>query len=142
MIKLVKELYTSTVEVTGGRRDGRARSTDGILDVNLQAPREIGGPGGGSNPEQLFAAAYAACYLSAMGAIARQRKVPLDNTQITADVTLGVDDTERYGLRVRLSVTNSTMDQEALRELAEAAHQVCPFSRAVSGNIEVTTEVG
>lgn len=142
MNSLIKDLYTATVTVTGGRRGGTARSSDGLLDVSLQAPPEIGGPGGATNPEQLFAAAYAACYRSAMGVVARQRGVAIDDARVTADVTLGVDGTERYGLRVRLSVNSSTMEAAALRELAEAAHDVCPFSRAIAGNVEVTTRVG
>ncbi|HEY8473713.1 MAG TPA: Ohr family peroxiredoxin [Natronosporangium sp.] len=139
MTSLVKELYTASVTVTGGRRGGTARSSDGLLDVNLQAPPETGGPGGATNPEQLFAAAYAACYRSALGVVARRRGVSVDDVLVTADVTLGIDETERYGLRVRLALASSTMESATLQELGQAAHEVCPFSRAIAGNVEVAT---
>jgi Ohr subfamily peroxiredoxin len=141
MIKLVRELYTAVVEVTGGRRGGTARSSDGVLDLALQAPRETGGPGGATNPEQLFAAAYAACYTSALQVVARQRRVALTDTRITAEVTLGVDGDDKYGLRARLRVSGGGVSRDQLRELAEAAHATCPFSRAIAGNVEVATEV-
>src|SRR5690606_28004750 len=95
-VKLIKDLYTATVQVTGGRRGGIARSSDKILDLPLQAPREPGGPGGATDPEQLFAAAYAACYTSALGVVARERKHALGDTRVTADVTLGTDSAGRY----------------------------------------------
>jgi len=141
MIKLVKELYTAVVEVTGGRRGGTARSADGVLDLALQAPRETGGPGGATNPEQLFAAAYAACYTSALQVVARQRQVALTDTRVTAEVTLGIDGEDKYGLRARLRVSGGGVSAEQLRELAEAAHATCPFSRAIAGNVQVDTEV-
>lgn len=141
MTKLVRDLYTAVVEVTGGRRGGTARSSDGVLDLALQAPREIGGPGGATNPEQLFASAYAACYTSALQVVARQRGIALADTRVTAEVTLGVDGDDRYGLRAKLRVSGAGVSSEQLRELAEAAHVTCPFSRAIAGNVEVDTEV-
>ncbi|HLU43832.1 MAG TPA: Ohr family peroxiredoxin [Natronosporangium sp.] len=140
-VKLIKDLYTATVQVTGGRRGGIARSSDKILDLPLQAPRETGGPGGATNPEQLFAAAYAACYTSALGVVARERKHALGDTRVTADVTLGTDSAGRYGIRVALTVEVPDTDKQLVQELAEAAHEVCPFSRAIAGNTEVTTQV-
>lgn len=140
-VKLIKDLYTATVQVTGGRRGGIARSSDKILDLPLQAPRETGGPGGATNPEQLFAAAYAACYTSALGVVARERKHALGDIRVTADVTLGTDSAGRYGIRVALTVEVPDTDKQLVQELAEAAHEVCPFSRAIAGNTEVTTQV-
>jgi osmotically inducible protein OsmC len=140
-VKLIKDLYTATVQVTGGRRGGIARSSDKILDLPLQAPRETGGPGGATNPEQLFAAAYAACYTSALGVVARERKHALGDTRVTADVTLGTDSAGRYGIRVALTVEVPDTDKQLVQELAEAAHEVCQFSRAIAGNTEVTTQV-
>ena len=110
-------------------------------DLPLQAPRETGGPGGATNPEQLFAAAYAACYTSALGVVARERKHALGDIRVTADVTLGTDSAGRYGIRVALTVEVPDTDKQLVQELAEAAHEVCPFSRAIAGNTEVTTQV-
>ncbi|GAA2348852.1 organic hydroperoxide resistance protein [Dactylosporangium salmoneum] len=141
MGKLVEELYTAEVTVSGGRRGGTARSSDGVLDLVLQAPKETGGPGGATNPEQLFAAGYAACYTSALGVIARQRKLDLGPTEVTARVVLGTDESKVYGLRVEMSVRCPALDPATLREVADAAHGVCPYSRAIDGNVDVTVQV-
>jgi Ohr subfamily peroxiredoxin len=141
-VTLVKELYTAEVTVTGGRRGGTARSSDGILDLPLQAPVETGGPGGATNPEQLLAAAYAACYASALGVAARRRRVALGEIRVTARVTLGTDEAQVYGLRAALVVECPGVDRAVVSELAEAAHEVCPVSRAVRGNLAVVTRVG
>jgi osmotically inducible protein OsmC len=138
--KLTKPLYTAKATATGGR-EGRAVTDDGILDVTLKPPREMGGPGGATNPEQLFAAGYAACFQSALGVVGRRAGVDTSASTVEADVTIGVTDGGGYGLAVALRVAIPGTDPEQARSLTEAAHQVCPYSNATRGNIEVTLEV-
>ena len=132
-------LYETTVTARGGRA-GHAESTDGRLAVALSVPQVLGGAGGpGTNPEQLFAAGFAACFDSALQLVARKRRVPLPaDTAITARV--GLERTERglYQLAVKLSARLPGLDPEAAGALLEAAHQVCPYSNATRGNITVT----
>ncbi|WP_305123237.1 organic hydroperoxide resistance protein [Roseomonas sp. GC11] len=138
----MKILYRTRVTSTGGR-DGAARSEDGLLDVRLAPPKELGGAGGATNPEQLFAAGYSACYIGAMKFVAGQRKiaVPAD-ISVTAEVAIGArDDGEGFGLEVVLNVALPGMDQAAADDLAERAHRVCPYSHATRGNISVVTKV-
>ena len=134
-----KILYTATVHVTGGR-SGRATSDDGVLDVALAAPKETGGPGGATNPEQLFAAGYAACYQSALGAVGRREKVDTSASEVTAQVGFGPVG-HAYGLDVTLTVRIPGVDAEQAQRLADLAHEVCPYSNATRGNIPVTLEV-
>ena len=110
----IKVLYTTSARVEGGRREGHAVSNDGVLDVQLRSPKELGGQGDGTNPEQLFAAGYAACFDSALGLVLRQSK-----------------------LRVEVD----GIDREAAQQAMERAHQVCPYSNATRGNIDVTLEL-
>jgi Ohr subfamily peroxiredoxin len=140
MIALTKDLYTATATATGGR-SGRAVSTDGILDVSLMAPKELGGPGGGTNPEQLFAAGFAACFESALGVVARRLKTDITGSSVTAHVTLGSVEGGLYGLRVALVAELPDVDAETARQLVDRAHQVCPYSNATRGNIEVTVTI-
>ena len=138
---LEKVLYTATATATGGRT-GTATSSDGKLKVDLATPRELGGAGGdGTNPEQMFAAGYAACFIGAMKAVgARQKlKVPED-VSITADVGIGPIPAG-FGIQVAMRISLPGMERSAAETLVAAAHQVCPYSNATRGNIEVTLTV-
>lgn len=139
--QLTKTLYTAKATATGGR-DGHATSDDGILDVDLRPPTEMGGPGGGTNPEQLFAAGYAACFQSALGVVGRRQKVDTSASTVEADVSIGPVPGGGYGLAVTLRVVIPGVGVDQVRSLTEAAHQVCPYSTATRGNIDVTLEAG
>jgi lipoyl-dependent peroxiredoxin len=134
---LIKPLYTARATATGGRA-GHAVSDDGILDLDLKPPVEMGGPGGATNPEQLFAAGYAACFQSALAVAGRRQDVDTSGSTVEADVTIGTIPGGGYGLAVALRVSIPGTDAETTRALAEAAHQVCPYSNATRGNIDVT----
>lgn len=137
MIKLDKVLYRSEVTAMGGR-DGRATSSDAVLDLALSVPKELGGPGGtGTNPEQLFAAGYAACFLGAVKFVARGRKIAIpDGASVTAAVGIGAVSVG-YGLEVDLKVHLPGIDRTTAEELVTGAHERCPYSNATRGNIEV-----
>jgi osmotically inducible protein OsmC len=137
---LNKALYTAEASTTGGR-DGHARSSDGVLDLDVRVPEAMGGHGGGTNPEQLFAAGYAACFQSALGVVSRRQKVDTSGSTVTAKVTIGTIDGGAFGLAVELDVAIPGVDAEKAQELADAAHQVCPYSNATRGNIEVAVNV-
>ncbi|MFE3637406.1 organic hydroperoxide resistance protein [Streptomyces sp. NPDC059168] len=129
-------LYTAVATATHGR-DGRAVSSDGKIDVKLAPPVELGGDGQGTNPEQLFAAGYAACFGSALGLVGRQAKVDVTDAAVTAEVGIGKQG-EGFGLQVTLRVElPESVDEATGRKLVETAHQVCPYSNATRGNIEV-----
>ncbi|MFD7693654.1 organic hydroperoxide resistance protein [Streptomyces sp. NPDC059374] len=129
-------LYTAVATATHGR-DGRAVSNDGRIDVKLAPPVELGGNGEGTNPEQLFAAGYAACFGSALGLVGRQAKVDVSEAAVTAEVGIGKQG-EGFGLKVTLRVElPDTLDETTGRKLVEQAHQVCPYSNATRGNIDV-----
>jgi Ohr subfamily peroxiredoxin len=132
-----KIIYTAHASATGGR-DGHARSDDGALDVKLVAPKELGGRGeGGTNPEQLFAAGYSACFIGALGHVARQQKKALpEGTEVTGAVGIGPIPTG-FAITVELAVKLPGMDKDKAHELVEAAHQVCPYSNATRGNVDV-----
>jgi len=133
----MKTIYTAIATVHGGR-EGHVRSDDGVLDLDLRIPKSMGGPGGaGSNPEQLFAAGYAACFESALRLVARQQKKPLSDARVTAHVSLIANDAGRYGLGVELHGQVEGLSSEETRDLMQAAHEVCPYSRATHGNIDV-----
>jgi len=135
----MQKLYTTGATSVGGR-DGRVRSEDGKIDMQVSTPKELGGPGGaGTNPEQLFAAGYAACFESALRLVARmQKKAITPEASITAKVTLGKTDAGAYEIAVELHGRLPGMPREEAKALLDAAHQVCPYSRATRGNIEVT----
>jgi Ohr subfamily peroxiredoxin len=139
--QLTRPLYTARAAATGGR-EGHVASDDGILDVDLRPPREMGGAGGATNPEQLFAAGYAACFQSALGGVGRREKMDTSESAVEADVTIGAIHGGGYGLAVTLRVTIPGADPARARALTEAAHQACPYSNATRGNVEVTLEVG
>ena len=132
----MKVLYTAIATAEGGR-DGAARSLDGNLDVRIVRPKELGGPGDGTNPEQLFAAGYAACFQSAMHLVAKSQGHDLTDSSVTAEVDLGMADAGTFKLAVRLLVSVPELDEAATQQLLVATHQVCPYSNATRGNIEV-----
>jgi Ohr subfamily peroxiredoxin len=132
-------LYRTSATAFGGRRDGKVVSADNRLVVSLAMPRELGGDGGeGTNPEQLFAAGYAGCFHSAMRVAARKARVELASCEITASVGIGRNDDGEYDLAVRLDIRVDGTDQTTARALADIAHrQLCPYSRAIRGNLEL-----
>src|SRR3954471_22821898 len=135
-------LYTAEAHVTGGRAEGHGRSSDGALEVDLRAPAEMGGSGGGTNPEQLFAIGFAACFESALGVVARRRKQEAGDVAIDSTVMLLPTDDRGFKLAVALSVTlPSVSDTRVAEDLVKAAHQVCPYSNATRGNIDVSLSV-
>lgn len=138
----MKILYRTRATATGGR-DGSARSEDGLLDVRLAAPKELGGAGGATNPEQLFAAGYSACFIGAMKFVAGQQKLALPaDVSVTAEVGIGPrDDGEGFGLEVVLNIALPGLEQAAADALVERAHRVCPYSHATRGNISVASNV-
>ena len=138
MIHLEKVLYTARTHTTGGRDGGTSRTSDGRLDVKLSSP---GTPGTGTNPEQLFAAGWSACFLSALKIAAHHDKVALPaDAAVDAEVDLGPDH-GAYGLAARLNVSLPGVDREVAQRLAATAHTLCPYSRATHGNIEVATNI-
>jgi Ohr subfamily peroxiredoxin len=134
----VKVLYTAHATVTGGRDDGHGATSDGTLDVQLRTPPELGGEGGGTNPEQLFAVGYAACFEGAIKTIARREKVDADAVSIDSSVSLGPGDDRSFTIAVGLDVTLPGFDDDRAVELVRTAHRVCPYSNATRGNIDVT----
>jgi Ohr subfamily peroxiredoxin len=133
----MKVLYTAEATAWGGR-EGRSASSDGMLDVQLRIPKELGGPGGGTNPEELFAAGYAGCFHSALKRVAAGMELDVSESAITARVGLGANDTGGFGLAVELVGELPGLSAEQGRELLEKAHQVCPYSNATRGNVDVT----
>jgi len=133
-------LYTAVASSTGNGRNGHVRSSDGLLDLDLATPKEMGGAGGASNPEQLFAAGYAACFHSALKGAAKQQSVTLTDSAVTAEVGIGPNDAGGFGLSVTLAVELSGVDQATAESVVEAAHTVCPYSNATRGNIDVRLE--
>ena len=137
MNKLDKVLYTAKAHTTGGR-EGQSRTDDGRLDVKLTSP---GGAGTGTNPEQLFAAGYSACFIGAMKAVATKQKITLpQDLSVDAEVDLGPVG-QAYGIAVRMNIHLPGMDTAAARQLVDTAHQVCPYSNATRGNIDVQLNV-
>jgi lipoyl-dependent peroxiredoxin len=131
-------LYTAEAHVIGGRAQGHGRTQDGALEVDLRLPVELGGEGGGTNPEELFAVGYAACFESALGVVARRRKLEAGDVAIDSKVTLSPTEDRGFQLGVELDVTlPSIEDGEAAAELVRAADKVCPYSNATRGNVEV-----
>ena len=135
-----KVLYTAVATSTGDGRSGHVVSSDHRLDLDLAPPVELGGSGDGSNPEQLFAAGYSACFHSALRGVARRAGVDPGESTVTAEVGVGPEG-DLYGLVVTLIISIPGLDREKARELAEAAHQRCPYSRATRGNISVELRV-
>lgn len=136
-----KILYTAAAHVTGGRIEGHGRTSDGALEVDIRIPPELGGPGGGTNPEQLFAIGFASCFESAMGAVARRMKIEPQDVAIDSRVNLHPTEQRGFKLSVELDVTLSGIDAEQATELVTTAHRVCPYSNATRGNIDVVITV-
>tara|TARA_Y100000815_G_scaffold83660_1_gene72482 strand:+ start:6028 stop:6456 length:429 start_codon:yes stop_codon:yes gene_type:complete len=131
-------IYRASAEATGGR-DGRAISSDGVLDIELTTPRELGGAGGqGTNPEQLFAAGYSACFIGAMKFVAGRDKLPMP-ADASVEGVVGIGQIPQgFGIEVELRISLPGMNDEQAEQLIERAHQVCPYSNATRGNIDVT----
>ena len=139
---MAKILYTAHAHVTGGR-DGRGRTNDGELEVELRIPTEMGGAGGGTNPEELFAVGYAACFESALGSVARRRHLDAGEVTIDSAVSLLPTGDGGFKLAVTLDVTlPSVGDRETAVQLIRGAHEVCPYSNATRGNIDVDLLLG
>ncbi|NCT84045.1 MAG: organic hydroperoxide resistance protein [Comamonadaceae bacterium] len=139
-----KALYTATATATGGRT-GSAKSSDGVLDLALSTPKELGGAGGpGTNPEQLFAAGYSACFIGAMKAVAGKQKIALPaEVSITSDVAIGphANKPGAFGIQVDMKISVPGMDRAQLEALVKTAHEVCPYSNATRGNVDVTLTI-
>ncbi|WP_447005211.1 organic hydroperoxide resistance protein [Saccharothrix isguenensis] len=131
-------LYTAEAVAVGDGRNGEVRSSDGVIDEQLSTPKELGGPGGDkTNPEQLFAAGYAACFHSALKVAARQTKATIGETTVTAKVGLGSNGSDGFQLAVELATHIPGVEQAVAEQLVAAAHRICPYSNATRGNIEV-----
>ena len=137
---LNKALYTAEATTKGGR-DGHGRSSDGVLDLDIRPPAEMGGQGGGTNPEQLFALGYAACFQSAMAVVARRMGADTGDSEVTGKVTIGTIGNGGFGLAVELDVHIPGVDEATAHKIVDAAHEVCPYSNATRGNIEVTLKL-
>jgi len=135
---MAKVLYTAEAQVTGARADGHGRSSDGALEVELRLPTEMGGEGGGTNPEQLFAVGFAACFEGALGVVAARHKAEAGDVQIDSKVALITTEERGYNVAVELRVVLPSVDDALAVELVRAAHLVCPYSNATRGNVEVT----
>jgi Ohr subfamily peroxiredoxin len=133
-------LYTAEAVSSGDGRNGHVVTSDGKLDLDLAFPPEMGGTGAGTNPEQLFAAGYAACFHSALRLVAGRQHVQLGDSTVTSRVGIGPEG-EAFGLAVTLEIHVPGLEREKVREFADAAHQVCPYSRATAGNISVELRV-
>ncbi len=132
-----KVIYTAEAHVTGGREAGHGETSDGALAVDLRTPTEMGGEGGGTNPEQLFAVGFAACFEGALGAIARRQKVETGDVAIDSEVTLQTGEDRSFAIGVELHVTLPDVEGDEAVELVRAAHKVCPYSNATRGNVDV-----
>jgi len=134
---MAKDLYTAEAHLTGGRMAGHGRTSDGALAVDIRIPPELGGEGGGTNPEQLFAVGFGACFESAVEAVARRRKLELGELSIDSKVKLRPNADRGFEIAAELHVSLPDLDPEAATDLVHAAHRVCPYSNATRGNIEV-----
>lgn len=134
-------LYTATATATGDGRNGHATSEDGTLDLDLRLPTAMGGPGGATNPEQLFAVGYAACFHSALKVVAGSDKLDVIGSEVSASVGIGTLDNGGFGLQVELDVVVPNLDRASAEALVAKAHQICPYSNATRGNIDVKLTV-
>jgi osmotically inducible protein OsmC len=134
-------LYTATATATGDGRNGHVASDDGILETDVRIPKSMGGAGGATNPEQLFAAGYAACFHSALKVVAGRDGLDVTGTEVSATVGIGTLDNGGFGLEVQLDVHAPALDRETAEAAVAKAHQVCPYSNATRGNIDVTLTV-
>ncbi len=132
-----KIVYTARATVTGGRKQGHVITDDGVLDVLLTAPKETGGPGTGTNPEQLFAVGYGACFQSALGLVAKKEGVLADGSELEIVVGLGPEG-DSFAITADITARIPGVDDATAQRLVQAAHEVCPYSRATRGNVPVT----
>jgi osmotically inducible protein OsmC len=136
---MAKVVYTAEATVTGGRAEGHGQTTDGQLDVELRLPSEMGGDGGGTNPEQLFAVGYAACFEGALGVVGRRERKEVGDASIDSRVSLITTEERGFNVAVELNVTLPQVeDPEDAKRIVAEAHKVCPYSNATRGNVEVT----
>ncbi|TDH38921.1 organic hydroperoxide resistance protein [Pseudohoeflea suaedae] len=137
-----KIAYTATATATGGGRDGHTRTEDGTIDLDLAVPKEMGGSGNGANPEQLFAAGYAACFMGAMRFYAGQKKVKVpDDAKVTVSVGIGPREDTGFGLDVKIKVDLPGVEKDVAEDLIAGGHKVCPYSHATSGTLSITPEL-
>ncbi|MEU4401101.1 organic hydroperoxide resistance protein [Micromonospora orduensis] len=134
-------LYTASATATGDGRDGHVETSDGTVTLDLAVPKEMGGAGGAANPEQLFAAGYAACFHSALRVVARRAKADVTGSVVGAEVGIGPNGSGGFGLTVQLVVDLPAVPRDTAEQIVEQAHQVCPYSNATRGNIDVTLTV-
>ena len=134
-------IYTTTVHATGDGRNGHAQSDDGLIDLDLRIPTALGGSGGATNPEQLFAAGFAACFHSALKLVAGQAKADATGTEVSATVGIGTLPSGGFGLSVELDISVPNVDHATAEALVAKAHEVCPYSNATRGNIDVNVTV-
>jgi lipoyl-dependent peroxiredoxin len=132
-----KIVYTAEAKVSGGRIAGHGRTSDGALEVDIRVPPELGGEEPGTNPEQLFAVGYAACFENALAAVARRRKLEVDDVEVESKVSLVTAEERAFTIAVELAVKLPSLEGEAAVDLVRAAHKVCPYSNATRGNIDV-----
>ena len=133
--------YTAQATASGDGRNGHVTSSDGIIDTDVRAPKELGGAGGATNPEQLFAAGYSACFLNALLRVARRASANVDGAEVTAEVGLGPAGEGAFGLAVTLKVKLPNVDREQADALVKGPHRICPYSNATRGNIDHVLEV-
>jgi osmotically inducible protein OsmC len=134
-------LYTAHARATGDGRNGHVTSSDGLIDTDVAVPAEMGGKGGATNPEQLFAAGYAVCFHNALRLVARRMQASVDGSEVSAAVGIGPIEGGRYGIQVALKISLPGVEAQRAKELVDAAHQVCPYSNATRGNIEVDLQI-
>jgi lipoyl-dependent peroxiredoxin len=137
----MQTLYSTTAHSTGDGRNGHVHSDDGVVDTDVRVPKEMGGPGGATNPEQLFAAGYAACFHSALKLVGAGEHLDTAGSEVSATVSIGSLDNGGYGLAVELDVSVPALDRAAAEALVAKAHEVCPYSNATRGNVEVALSV-
>lgn len=133
-----KVLYNAEAHVTGGRAEGHGRTSDGTLEVDLRLPAEMGGEGGGTNPEQLFAVGYAACFEGAIGVVGKRLRAEVGDVEIDSEVALVTTEKRGFNIAVELHVELPSVGDEDAVEIVREAHKVCPYSNATRGNIELT----
>ncbi|WP_197495352.1 organic hydroperoxide resistance protein [Mycobacterium kyorinense] len=134
----IEVVFTTESTATGGGRDGHVKSSDGRIDLDTRPPKEMGGSGDGTNPEQLFSAGYAACFLGALRLVAGKADVKLDNaTDVTVQVGFGKDSAGGFGLTGKIVGYMPGLEQKAADDLMHQAHQVCPYSKATRGNVDI-----
>ncbi|MCW2761193.1 MAG: Organic hydroperoxide resistance protein [Marmoricola sp.] len=141
MVVHMTPLYTTSAVATGDGRNGHVQTIDGILAAPVRTPKELGGEGGATNPEQLFAAGYAACFHSALKLVGGKAKLDTTDSEVVADVSLGMLEAGGFGLTASIEVSLPALDTETAEKVVAQAHQVCPYSNATRGNMQVTLSV-